>query len=299
VEIPAKYHDGAKYEWRAVPGRRRSGGDPIVRLYNIRKQMFVIKNPATAGKPRKVAIAGNMIWEQVHEQLRVQMTVQMKNSMRPYVQQYREQFKKLKYPVEVRGEIHTTPKYCNWDLSNLWIYNKVFEDLLKGERLIPDDCVKYITLPFAPKFVPIRNDDERKLVFIFETDKDPRIVNHLMFNLEPKVPQYISCDEYEARQLFKIVRQVGPADNIVIDEQSKIIYISVGVRKILAGSVVKMLDIIYWECIRMDEGVVFENNQFEELRPYILKYLSERGIPVFIVNGQATTFPSFSAAYAF
>jgi hypothetical protein len=287
-ELPERYYK-PHYVWRRIPGQKREIADtgkfiPLFRLFNEKTQKFVVKNPSTAGKPRWLSIGGNIIWEQVHESTRTEIANKIKDSMRPLVQKYREEFKRLRFPVMVTGEVHTTPKFCNWDLSNLWVYNKVFEDLLRAERLLPDDSILYITLPMAPRFIPIRNDEDRKMVFTFNSDNDPRIINHLMYNLYPKEAKFITSDDFQYQHIFRVKRALCPTDVMIIHTDQRLIEIGIGKKKIIPGAVTNLMNKLYWECINMDDGVIFDEKEYLDIQEFVDTYLLKRGIPVYILK---------------
>jgi hypothetical protein len=62
------------------------------------------------------------------------------------------------------------PGKADWDLDNKWIYLKVFQDLLVGEGIIPDDNIKYVSKAASMEFFPVQDEGERKLVFTLKSD---------------------------------------------------------------------------------------------------------------------------------
>jgi hypothetical protein len=70
----------------------------------------------------------------------------------------------------------------NWDLDNLWIYNKCMQDVLVDTGVLAEDNVMYVTAAAAPEFYPVDNEDDRKLVFKIYKDERDVIKNNTQYN---------------------------------------------------------------------------------------------------------------------
>lgn len=178
------------YRWKSNTGRKQ--------LWDMRMKQWVIKNPLSASKPRFVTIAGNDIMR-MHEHTWAKIVVILKNFFIERLGKYSHTvkitedgktkethiyeplFTITKFPVNISMEIHTFPRFGNWDLSNLWIYNKCFEDAMQEAGVIPNDNIRFITQPGAPKFVPVTREEDRKMIFTINTETDGRILGHLLY----------------------------------------------------------------------------------------------------------------------
>jgi hypothetical protein len=259
------------------------------KLYDRQTKKLVPKNSKTVGKPNTQPIAGNDVWAKMHEQVRITMVNQMKESFKPSIQAVKNELVALPGPYLVSAELHTTPKYCDWDLSNFWVYNKVFEDTLKDEGAIKDDRVKYITRPAAFRFIPIKPNEERKMVFFFETDTDPRITGHLMFS-EPREAEFISPLRYEfmatsmARNYFFLSftkeRETG---SVLIDMNTGVITANIGKTKGIAGKITEVLTKVYWEAINYNRLVIVTESLYREYESFFKKNLLDRGMRVIVI----------------
>lgn len=81
----------------------------------------------------------------------------------------------VQFPIQFECELHTTIDNADWDLDNLWIYTKCFQDVLVEHKIIPDDNIQFVTKPAAPEFFPIKDTKNRKLVYTIY--KDPRNIS--------------------------------------------------------------------------------------------------------------------------
>lgn len=286
--LPKKYLDNPRFFFKKG------------KLWDAEKKDFVTKNPQKAGKPRYKAISANNVWAKMHEFERKKMIEQIKQDFRPHFEPHREAFKNLKFPVLVECDLYTFPKYADWDLSNLWVYNKVLEDLIKadspdeleylternpdripGMGLIPDDCISYITKPATPRFIPISQEEDRRMVYRFITDTDPRVTSHLMYNLHPKEPAYISAEETGSLMWFVFTKE-GATGNYVMNMDEGKITANVGIKKVIAGEVSTALNRLYWDCINMNRGVAMWEEQYTNFESFISKFLLQKGIPVYV-----------------
>jgi hypothetical protein len=150
-------------------------------LYNLDKKEFIVKNKEFVGLPRFASIGGNILYSGLNEHIRIAMITAIKANFTPYMKKIKPI---TKFPIQITAEIHTIPGLCNWDIDNLWIYIKAFQDLSKELGIIPDDSVRYITKPPSFEFYPVPELKLRKMIFTLETDQRV-ITNHLMFNRQP------------------------------------------------------------------------------------------------------------------
>ena len=150
-------------------------------LFDTVEKCFVVKNIPYAGTPRYVAIRGNMLYAGLHEHVRMLIINGIKDNFRPCVD-------KLEpidiFPIHINAELHTVPGLRNWDVDNLWIYIKAFQDLLIENRIIPDDSVRYITKAPGFEFFPVSNAVDRKMIFILSPDRRD-VTHHVMFAHKP------------------------------------------------------------------------------------------------------------------
>lgn len=275
-KIPSKYADKERYVFK------KSG--KFTYLYDIEEKDFVLKNPISAGSPSKMRISGNEIYARMHERKRMAIVKAIKDNMRPYLPKKID----LKFPIHIDIDLYTTPKFCNWDLDNLWIYNKCFQDLLVDEGLIPEDNIMYITKPGAPRYIPVVNDDDRKMEFIIYEDKDLRIVNHIMFSLDEKKDfAYLVKEEINTRpsKFYQIKRSTdGALGDLIIDQYSGSFFIQIGKRKIIYGALIKALGRVYSQCIQLNCFPYVSEEFFQKHKEILKKELCDKGIPVFIVK---------------
>lgn len=189
-----KYLDTTKYAWK----KDRSGR---IFLIDLATEEKVIANPRAAGTPRYITINGQKIYNgEASKHIRNKVLSAIKESFAPYVN-------KLKpinfedFPLRIELEVHDIIREPNsnslWDVDNrAWPYVKAFQDCLTGntdkkgklrnKQIIPDDNVLYITQPPVPRFVPVDDEEERKLVFTIVREKDPRVLKHKEFSKQLK-----------------------------------------------------------------------------------------------------------------
>lgn len=152
-------------------------------MYMIDKQGYlryrptgdkVLANKKVAGTPKFQKINGQDFYSGFGSyQLRIKIVAGIKNSFRRFVKMLPTI---TEFPVQFEMELHNIPGEANWDLDNLWIYTKCFQDLLVEEGVIPDDNIQFVTKPAAPEFYPIKDENERKLVFkIYKDERDLKI----------------------------------------------------------------------------------------------------------------------------
>lgn len=150
----------------------------------------VIANHTKAGKPRMYLIKGQDIYSgNLREHMRGFVMDKIKECYLPYI----KHIKPIEnYPVKIRCEVHDTIKnnYSKdkdefggrWDIDNLvYPYLKAFPDLLVREGILKDDDRLHLPSSIHAEFVPIDNHEERKLVFIIESDEREVLKNNKLF----------------------------------------------------------------------------------------------------------------------
>ena len=150
----------------------------------------VIANHTKAGKPRMYLIKGQDIYSgNLREHMRGFVMDKIKECYLPYI----KHIKPIEnYPVKIRCEVHDTIKnnYSKdkdefggrWDIDNLvYPYLKAFPDLLVREKILKDDDRLHLPSSIHAEFVPIDNHEERKLVFIIESDEREVLKNNKLF----------------------------------------------------------------------------------------------------------------------
>lgn len=172
-----------KYDWKDFNGRRF--------LICLETGEKVISNPRAAGTPRILTINGQKIYNgEVSKHIRNKVLSEIKESFAPYVNTLDVI---NEFPLRIEMEIHDVIRESSgdslWDIDNrAWPYIKGFQDCLTGNRdkkgkyrnkqVVPDDNILYITQPPAPKFIPVDNEEDRKLVFKIVKEEDERILKH-------------------------------------------------------------------------------------------------------------------------
>lgn len=122
-----------------------------------------IKNKLSVGKPRFWKISGQSLIVGIDGHLRNKVFRNMKEYLN-------FQLKGLPpithYPISIEAEMHELPGLKNWDISNksiVWFKN--FEDCLQASNIIKDDNVSHVKKSGGLEFVPVENEEDRKLVF--------------------------------------------------------------------------------------------------------------------------------------
>lgn len=187
-----KYLDNKKYDWKDFKGRKF--------LVDLESGERVVRNPIAAGTPRIITINGQKIYNgEIKEQLRAKILREIKDSFKPYIEELDPIDDIESFPLCIRMEIHDTIRESGgnqfWDVDNRsFPYIKAFQDCLTGNKdktgkcrnkvIIPDDMNIFITQPPAPKFIPVDDEKDRKLVFIIEKEDDERVLKHKGYQLE-------------------------------------------------------------------------------------------------------------------
>lgn len=196
--VSVKYKDRTLYDYVPFAGSKS---------YLIEKKTGerVIANPKAAGTPNVVTINGQSLYNgAVSKHLRSKILSDIKESYTPYINQMDVI---EKYPIVIKMEIHDViyESTSLWDVDNRsWPYIKAFQDCLTGNKdklgnkkckqIIPDDNILYVTTPPSPKFIPVSDPKDRKLVFIIEEETDIRILNNVEYCNEctSRIPEIIA-----------------------------------------------------------------------------------------------------------
>lgn len=185
----SKYKDTEKYVWKKF-------NDGRIFLVELETGERVLANPRAAGTPRYITINGQKIYNgEASKHIRNKILSEIKESFAPYVNKLAP-INLEDFPIRIELEVHDIIREPSsnslWDVDNrAWPYVKAFQDCLTGntdkkgkkrnKQIIPDDNVLYITQPPVPKFVPVDNEEDRKLVFTIVREKDPRVLKHKEF----------------------------------------------------------------------------------------------------------------------
>ena len=155
-QIADKYK-GERYCWR-------KRGKNLC-LYDKQEGEFVIKNAKAAGTPSYQTIAGNEIYARMHERKRMMIVHALKDNFKEHIRNQISAISDDMFPLSIDMEIHVPFGYADWDLDNLWIYHKCFQDSLRDLKLIPDDNVLYVRDAGRTKFVPVMEDVTPTMIF--------------------------------------------------------------------------------------------------------------------------------------
>ena len=162
VKIPKKYQNSQYVFVKGVLANRTTG-------------LPVVVNAARLSDQKKVAVNGQLLYNGYASPF-VRST--LVNAVKAYMYPFVVGLPKLTGPLRI-----TTHLYCpigrgNWDLDNLWIYNKCFQDLLVKLGKIPDDNVQHITSAGGIEFFPVDLEEDRKLVYVIQEDTRLHIQTH-------------------------------------------------------------------------------------------------------------------------
>lgn len=140
----------------------------------------IIANPRVVGTPRLKKINGQDFYKGTDSpHIRSKVVSEIKSFLKPFVL---KAAKVEEFPVQIKLELHDVIGVGNWDLDNLWIYNKCMQDVLVDVGILPEDNVMYVTAAAAPEFYPIEDEEDRKLVFKIYKDERDLIKENLKYN---------------------------------------------------------------------------------------------------------------------
>lgn len=140
----------------------------------------IIANPRVVGTPRLKKVNGQDFYKGTDSpHIRSKVVNEIKSFLKPFVKGIDPI---TTYPVQIKLEMHDVIGVGNWDLDNLWIYNKCMQDVLVDTGVLAEDNVMYVTAAAAPEFYPVDNEDDRKLVFKIYQDERDVIKNNTQYN---------------------------------------------------------------------------------------------------------------------
>lgn len=158
----------------------------------------VVANSRSVGTPLMKPINGQAFYSgfaSPHQR------ITMVNGIKDFLRVHVADLPMLPYPIRVDIELYELPGRANWDLDNLWIYAKCFQDLLTessyivgtGKREVevqvtpklPDDCIRYITKSPGIEYFPVDTPEDRKLVFVLSPEHRLEILSHPLYKLTP------------------------------------------------------------------------------------------------------------------
>jgi hypothetical protein len=284
--LPKKYEDESRYVFKS---HKKSSGGREYRLYDLQEKMYIVKNAVSASRPRMQAIAGNTFYSGLDEHVRMRVVEYLKSEFQKCFPGRRLE---LKFPIRiVECEFHTLPRYMNWDLDNLWIYHKCFQDAMHefglrkdkegkyirdGSGFIPEDNIQIITQAPGARFVPVTSEEERKIVYVIEPDTDPRIVNHLMYNRFP-----VEQEETNAVRGWLLAPiSIGKSGDVTVDMDRQTFFANIGPKK-LETNKMRCYDRVHHHCIQMN---IKEITTTTDMNGSAMRdCLSKQGVKIYIL----------------
>lgn len=145
---------------------------------------LILCNPKIVNTPKLQIIKGQDFYS---GNVREHQRAAIMNAIKDCFRQHMVSFPVItEYPVRIICEVHDTIKnsYDNqakglgrpWDIDNYaYPYMKAFPDLLKELGKLKDDDRLHVTQPPSAIFCPVKNHEDRKLVFIISKD-DRKII---------------------------------------------------------------------------------------------------------------------------
>lgn len=268
-------------------------------LYDDRQKQFVPKNSRAVGTPRYVSIAGNDIMRMFeHTRNKIVNTLKdyflSKIGMSHGVGEdgrnlYGPVYQIPVFPVNISLEVHTFPHYMNWDLDNLWIYNKCFQDAMKECGMIPDDNIQYITAAAAPKFVPVSQEEDRLMRFTITEEEDVRIKYHILYWSKGK--EFTAPLEAGYTTLFGCLPvdtdyHIGKPGDIMVETLESLppqyrLKANIGLKKNV--QVLKALERIRHQCYQLNCIPTFSKEDYERMQIGIENIFMKKGIPVKVI----------------
>jgi len=259
-------------------------------LYDNKEKKFVVKNERVLDKPRTITIGGNLLYAGMHERVRMKIMSAIKDDFRRYIQ-YLKPIEK--FPVQINAKIYAIPGLRNWDLDNLWIYIKAFQDLLIEYNIVPDDSVRFITKPAGFEFTPVSQLKDRKMIFTIKKD-ERNITNHVMFESKPKPLFHIKYQYKSIDPVIYLSIEDMPSGEVEL-QQTGIHYraiIGIGKKDLLYNQFEKILKSVRYWAIQYNAVIVIDHNMATEYPNYnrdrveslIEKVLCNEGISVIIHN---------------
>lgn len=164
--IRAKYYSTIPGSGRVnkLPKRLEKEGYTVDKFgfYLNKNNERVVANTKSVGAERFLTINSQILyvgkpWERMA----------MKNALEAYFIPFVKEMPVFDFPIAMDCELHTVATYHTQDLNNTgYIYEKVLTDVMVKEGKIKDDSVPYVTKPgSSPLFIPVRKEEDRKLVY--------------------------------------------------------------------------------------------------------------------------------------
>lgn len=171
--VPRKYKeaDGTLrkgYQMMRFTIRRRGRDSYVLRL--CKNGLPVQKNINSDHKPRYATIGGNAIYSG-DPILRGKVVSAIKEHFTPAVNKLVPFSIKYPgcYPLAIRMLVIKEAGKGDWDLDNLWIYYKCFQDVLVEQGVIDGDTIKYIKQVSFQHLDPINEQVQPRLQFTIST----------------------------------------------------------------------------------------------------------------------------------
>jgi len=158
-----------------------------VKEIRVEIPQFITHVPTS--KTKFMKINGQRLYSGLNPHIRAKIVTELHNYVRPFINA--EMKKKGSditslSPLHIRLEFHAPINYgdvrrikgtirwkepaddyvASWDVDNMWIWGKTFNDTLTEEGHIKDDSASFVRASGEVKWVPVDTFDERKLVFI-------------------------------------------------------------------------------------------------------------------------------------
>lgn len=298
-EIPKKYMYGYKlgpgYSWK---GR---GGEQKMCLWDIEKKAFVVKNPQVASRPRFVPIAGNVVMrmhtkvqQKVIQTLKALFLAALGKHERTdlvdgvSIPVYSPLVSIPSFPVRIRMEVHTFPRFGKWDVDNLWIYTKCFQDALVTAGVLPGDDIHYVTASGQVEFFPVPSEAQRKLRFVIEEETDLKKTGHLLYTSRVATGKlmapFISPMMSKLHPFFHLetTKAGSPGDVTVFqDDHYTTVQINVGKTSKLVNETMALGRVVH-QCFQMDKVPMVRTDLYGLLEPLFKSLFLDAGIPVHI-----------------
>lgn len=257
------------------------------KLWDTVEKDFVAKNSKTVGTPRYLGISGNTIMRQMEEHVRMKIVNQVKASFKPYL---RDLPRPLPTPLMMHIELYAPLGYGNWDLDNLWIYHKCMQDLLQDEGYLPDDTVQFITGASGILYTPVKSEEERKMVFIFQKDNRPEILEHNQYSQKECRPWFIRerknlhvIAEMQKVEIYEVIESNKiKAGELNINAIDKYFNVGTGKKKVLYPAARKAIDHIYSQCMQWNCKVAASQELYEKYQKFFDDLIVKRFIQLYV-----------------
>lgn len=244
------------------------------KLYSKVDKEFVVKNARFVDVPRYQPLSYNKI----STRLKIPVLIKLKEWMNPFMPSSLD----MDGPYRVQAIVNDWPVPMHKDLDNMHIYYKAFLDLLKQRGMIKDDSKRFITEAGGFIFNPIEHKDQRSLVFEIEQDLRPQVVNHVMYNLEPKkVMRLDNAYKFGAG----LVQSAESEPGVLTPHDGKLL-MNFGKTKIIKSNADKMFREVFDFCVNINSACWVEQDFYRIHADRIEKFLLSQGIQVVIYTGK-------------